>query len=187
MIFPTLVIDSFFEDPDKIVSYSKTLTYTPDEEKRWPGVRTESLHQINYNFFNSTLTKIVSLLYPMEYKDVKFNATQFFQKVNKDAGRHKGNIHTDNTLLTAIIFLSNHKNCGTSLYKMQDLRIDYKESIMGDSIYNRLVIFDSAQIHAAQGFDDGSEGDRLTLISFIGTLNHPELKYPIPEMQRILI
>ena len=123
----------------------------------------------------------------MEYKDVKFNATQFFQKVNKDAGLDKGNIHTDNTLLTAIIFLSNHKNCGTSLYKIQDLRKSYKESIMVDSIYNRLVIFDSAQIHAAQGFDDGSEGDRLSLISFIGTLNHPELKYPIPEMQRILI
>lgn len=186
MIYPTTIVDNFFDDPDKIVEYSKKLNYKKDPNNDWPGVRTESLNKINYDFFNTSITKIISILYPMDFKNITFKATQFFQKVNKE-DRDVGNKHTDPNLITAIIYLSDHKKCGTSICRMEGVRSDYKESVIIESMYNRLLLFDASQLHAAQKYTDGSSDDRLTLISFIYSLHHENLKYPIPEMRRLLI
>ena len=49
---------------------------------------------LNYDLFNTSITKIISVLYPMDFKNITFKATQFFQKVNKE-DRDVGNKHTD--------------------------------------------------------------------------------------------
>ena len=37
--FPAVIVDDFFEDPDAIVEIASSLTYKPQEEGIWPGVR----------------------------------------------------------------------------------------------------------------------------------------------------
>ena len=36
MIYPTTIVDNFFDDPDKIVEYSKKLNYKKDPNNDWP-------------------------------------------------------------------------------------------------------------------------------------------------------
>ena len=69
MMWPTLIVDNFFDDPKKVINFSKQLTYERDKEHRWPGTRTKPLHEINKEFFRWSTKKIMTLLFPMNIKD----------------------------------------------------------------------------------------------------------------------
>jgi len=53
--FPLQIIDNFFEDPKEVVNFANTLDFNTGSYGYWPGTRTFPLHEVNYNFFNSTL------------------------------------------------------------------------------------------------------------------------------------
>ena len=44
--YPT-VVDNFFDNPDSIRQFGLSLPKTPDDEGRWPGIRSEELHKID--------------------------------------------------------------------------------------------------------------------------------------------
>jgi len=219
MIYPTIVVDDFFKYPNNIKKLSQDLIYEKDKDGKWPGVRSKSIHEINYEFFNFFHLKILSLLYPNDYQQMIFTASTFFQKVSGKRYPHSGWIHSDSPCeFTAIVYLSNHKNCGTSFWKknnfyntestakqkhdfykqdifnQQQLNIlnehnsNYEKTLTVDSIFNRLVIFDSSQNHSAEGFiDNNIQEDRLTLITFVEKIDiiNSKIKYPIPESNRL--
>ena len=117
MLIPSLQINNFFKDPDQVVQYANSLEYKIDSEGRWPGVRAQPLSDIRYDFFNMTCRKILSVLYPMNYVNMRFDALQQFQVISPDQADGEGWIHQDiYSEFTAIIYLSPHKNCGTNLY-----------------------------------------------------------------------
>ena len=58
MGFPTLIIDNFFDDPDKVVEYANTLEFLPSELGEWPGKRSEELWMTNPELFDYTSAKI---------------------------------------------------------------------------------------------------------------------------------
>ena len=121
MFFGTTVLDNFYTDPYKIIKRSKDFEFSYSKDGTWPGQRTEEVHKIDYNLFYHTCLKILSVLYPTDYLNLKFSATQYFQKINlKDYDN--GWIHNDgynNNLFTAIVYLSSHEDCGTSLFHLK--------------------------------------------------------------------
>jgi len=118
MMWPTLIVDNFFDDPDKIINFSKPLTYKPAENHRWPGTRSPQLDQVDKEFFNWSTKKIMMLLFPMNIGNIKWKALQHFQKIPYKTYGKKGWIHKDDVgEFTAIIYLSHHPKSGTSLYK----------------------------------------------------------------------
>ena len=68
--FPAVIIDDFFEDPDAIVEIASSLTYKPQEEGVWPGVRSNLLSNIDDkpNIF-WTGKKVISNKY--DYEEIK--------------------------------------------------------------------------------------------------------------------
>ena len=56
--FPVSV-DDFFDNPDIIVRYAKSLPKKSDPEGRWPGKRTELLWKINKQLNDLILLKIL--------------------------------------------------------------------------------------------------------------------------------
>lgn len=118
MLFPSICVENFFKNPRDIVNFSKKLNFTKDPLGRWPGTRSDYLHLINNDFFVYVITKIISILYPIEYKNMNWIAESYFQKVSGDSNTGEGWIHQDiEREITSIIYLSEHENCGTSIYK----------------------------------------------------------------------
>ena len=59
MLFPVTIVDNFFEDPDYIVKYAKSLKY--EDLDILPGSRTDALHNIDQEFFNWITSKSLKL------------------------------------------------------------------------------------------------------------------------------
>jgi len=196
MMWPTLIVDNFFDDPHKIVNFSKQFKYKRAEDHQFPGTRTEGLGKLDKDFFSWSTIKIMNLLFPMNIEQIKWKAFQHFQKIPYKTYGQKGWIHRDYGVeLTVIIYLSNHPDSGTSLYKAkhvapQDMYDDKKVKFYKDlqnrslsekwrkksnayfekvvdlhSNFNRLVLFDGHQWHGAESFGTEKK-DRLTLITF---------------------
>ena len=91
--FTTQIVDDFFEEPKKIVKFANTLKYKKGPIGNWPGVRTDSLHDVNYDFFNSVLSKILSLHFDYNTHQVVWKDTQmYFQKTYPYDSKNKNNI-----------------------------------------------------------------------------------------------
>jgi hypothetical protein len=192
MNWPLVCVDNFFDDPSKIVEYADTLEY---QAEKWnPGIRTPSLHVINNDFFVWVNKKILALFYPNQIDYISWTAHTCFVKVPPNL-YHDGWVHTDQAEFTAIIYLSDLKNCGTTIFdpitsytslKNTDAKISYfkdqtsqtdvaekklennenfEESIIIKSKFNRLVIFDSSRLHAAVPYISDSHEQRLTMIT----------------------
>ena len=197
-LFNSFCCDNFFEDPDKIVDFSKTLSFSKTNKVR--GVRSPCLHEINKNFFNYVNLKIINNIYP-GLGSVEFNASTFFQESIQDIC--DGWVHEDDNLITSIIYLTKKGTSGTSVYKKKkeyDLTLQpdkyeyfknpesknqeeilkkknennnkYRKTITFSGDYNRLVAFNGRTPHAAD-VNLNSE-NRLILISFINFIrvNH---------------
>jgi|TARA_R100001163_G_C5052790_1_gene189395 hypothetical protein len=220
MLYPTYVIDNFFPNPDEVVKFSKSLDFKRDTNLgKWPGERTRLMHEINPRFFQYTTKKILSLIFSNNFPNVNWDAQQYFQKVPCDKDVKQGWVHNDSDYqLTAIVYLSKHKGCGTSIYQKNDFfttsknyrikeeyysqnkKFDkryyqaleennscFTKTIEVESVYNRLVLFDGAQWHGVNGFyDKNISEDRLTLITFFHDISGYNLKFPVPELNRML-
>jgi hypothetical protein len=125
--FP-VVVDDFFNDPEMIVDYGKSLQ--KEQRKGQPGKRSKSLWEINNLLANAIMLKIMSCYYDLEYTNVYWQTSDMrFQEVprfseNKNDVRNKGWIHQDDEFtegmfqLAGLIYLTPDidPDSGTSLY-----------------------------------------------------------------------
>ena len=194
---PTTIVDGFFDNPDKIRFYALNQKYSNDTEGRWPGVRTQDLSSVSPVVFHTICQKILSLFFTTK-QPYFYEAQAFFQIVDKKF--ESGWVHKDTSLITAIVYLTPDSSSGTSLYvkkdidyndddHLQDKFINYKKGIdKGSSrdinnqnyvetlnisgLYNRFVVFDSNNYHAAQDFfGDSKDESRLTLVVFFSSIS----------------
>jgi hypothetical protein len=128
MLFPVTIVDNFFEDPDSIVKYAKSLEY---QDNAWylPGVRTDALHKIDQELFNWITGKCLKLHYPQE-EELSYEAEARFQKIPVNL-KHDGWVHHDvPSELTCVIYLSKNSDTGTSFYKRKKpMRIMDKQKL----------------------------------------------------------
>ena len=103
--FP-VAVDNFFDDPEALVDYAKSLPMESDSEGRWPGKRSKQLWEIDEILHNTILLKILSCYYDLDYLDISWDSAKTaFQEIprfskNKNDIRNKGWIHQDTELTT---------------------------------------------------------------------------------------
>ena len=77
--FP-VVVDDFFNDPEMIVDYGKSLQ--KEQMRGQPGKRSQSLWEINNLLANAIMLKIMSCYYDLEYTNVYWQTSDMrFQEV----------------------------------------------------------------------------------------------------------
>ena len=151
--FP-VCIDNFFNNPDKIVRYAKSLPKKSSSTGNWPGKRTEELWKIDKELSDAILLKILSCYYDLSYQniswkfgDLNFHEIPTFSK-NKNDARNRGWIHFDSVdphEVAGLIYLTPDidPDSGTSLfalkqqkekeYKLYQKQVDSR--IFGDEAY----------------------------------------------------
>lgn len=120
---PTTVVDHFFEDPLSVRRLALEQEFLPSNSGRWPGRRTKTVDQINYDLYHQTVLKLLNLFFhpdshtsfviPIE----SYSCNMFFQLV--DADYNQGWVHCDEGLVTGIVYLNpdTDHNSGTSIYR----------------------------------------------------------------------
>jgi hypothetical protein len=133
MLFPSLVQDDFLNDVESVIELSKKLPFkgpTDDFFNKinggWPGERTDCLSVLNTNFYIYFCSKVLKLYYPGEI--ICFEAELYFQRI-PSTFNFPGWIHQDSNQLSAVCYLSNHKDSGTSLYKPKNFYNVYSDAI----------------------------------------------------------
>ena len=130
MLWPTICKDNFFRDLPTIIEYAKTLTYQPDFNT--PGERSKNTFITDPPFFYSSTASMVALLYPNEWRNLRWSGEQYFQRIRAD---HPGEgwVHRDTSEISSIIYLKG--GTGTSLYKPEGTKIGkgaHVYPVMGD-------------------------------------------------------
>ena len=128
--FP-VTIDNFFDNPDRIVKYAKSLPKEHDPEGKWPGKRTEALWKIDKDLNDAILLKIMSCYYDLSYQDINWERSElYFQEIstfskNKNDVKNRGWIHTDananDNEVAGLVYLTpdSDPDSGTSLFKVK--------------------------------------------------------------------
>lgn len=119
---PYTVVDNFFSDPDAIREFALSLNFSPQPEGRWPGERTQNLHEIDPRFFRQLMEKISYIFADRTPKDfLEYSCGATFQKISADY--NKGWVHADDPAsLTCIVYLTpqGNINTGTSFFKLKN-------------------------------------------------------------------
>ena len=105
MLFPTYVLDNFFDDPHKVIKFASSLKYEQDPEGVWPGKRTDALQHIDNDLFQHITTRMMRLLYPENIKQLTWTANSYFQYIDYGVDAKEGWIHKDtSSQLSSVIY-----------------------------------------------------------------------------------
>jgi hypothetical protein len=167
MKYPTIVVDNFFDNPNEIVEYSKTLKYYKADptirHSKWQGKRTESIHNVNRQLYDFVISKALSYFFPIDTKKILYENTKVcFHKQGKEKGNLLNtHLHKDNDAeIAGVIYL----NKGTDIKRGTTiLNDDKKKKIIMASDYNTMIAYDSKNLHGASLLDKA----RLTIVFFI--------------------
>jgi len=125
MKFPITIQDNFFQEPNKLVKYFKSLPFTINNNN-YPGVRTDCLSKINYDLYDSICLKALSFFQQVtgldkNDRDIIYNCNLSVQKIPSNFG--KGWVHHDYPAqYTFLIYLNEDYplDGGTSFYKIKE-------------------------------------------------------------------
>lgn len=121
VLFPTTIIDNFFDDPYTVRKLALSTKFYPNKDGRWPGARSDRIHNIDHELFEHTASKILSIFYNLDdIENYKLNL--LFQHIVPQYERtnplNRGFIHRDQFLLGGLIYLNEEyeDGIGTSIY-----------------------------------------------------------------------
>jgi hypothetical protein len=132
---PTLCSEEFYDDPDLIFEYAKTLEYGRDPLGTWPGLRSYRIDMINPDLQQIFVDKIFSFFYDLDTVNISADVVSYFQVIppyseDKFSAKNQGWIHKDEQVdYAGIIYLTpgSDLDMGTSIFrqKTEDLHLDY--------------------------------------------------------------
>lgn len=124
-MFPTAIVDNFYEDPDAVRKFALSQEFYPLVGNN-PGKRTKELWEINPPLFDYFTKRLFSMFYDFEFVEVNWRVYVAFQLTpsldpDPDSPKNKGWIHLDNYVMAGVLYLNPEidKEAGTSVYKMK--------------------------------------------------------------------
>ena len=133
-LFPTIVVDNFFDDPDYVLGLAKSVEYTDPSPTNHPGVVSrKKIQEIDNKLFNIIVQKIFGYFWDLR-NPLKYMVDIEFQKIDSLG---EGVIHVDSAgaLAAGIIYLDRNasRDTGTSFYRLLDDHYEIKQEFL-DSI-----------------------------------------------------
>jgi len=191
--FPTLIIDNFYNDPDKIREFALKLEYE-DSPGNYPGKRTKFLHELNRELFIGFCSKFFQVYYPAV--NIEWNVYTSFWKVstldpNPLSPKNMGWIHEDNCIVAGVVYLSPEINnkLGTTIYKKVSERKKINVSSM-KKFYSTGIDdnFDESITNNNSMFEETMKIDNVynRMICFDGNVSHSPSHYYMENQTRLV-
>jgi hypothetical protein len=127
--FPVTIIDDFYPNPHEVRNYALSQKFEPNKTGRWPGARTNTIHQIDEQgsiMMKFMIKKILSLFYTAnDIKTITIDSHfQHIKPFHKDKNHvyNRGYIHNDSTIFGGVIYLdpNSEEGTGTSIYSLKN-------------------------------------------------------------------
>ncbi len=168
-MFPTLIKNSFFREPEKVINFSKKIKwYKSTNRDNWPGYRSDNLFEINKKLHDYIIEEIVKLYFRGRQVQIEHTKLQFHKITYEDWLSHNKKdtrIHKDFTDLAGIIYLNQDTNnfyTGTTIYDENK-----NPSIQVSNSFNTLACYDGNVYHGATSLD---KNERLTIVIFLNKI-----------------
>ncbi len=131
VIIPTTIVDNFFDNPDKVRQWAIQQSFYPDEDGRWPGLRTEQVANLDNLFFQYVIRKSISLFFNFQQEtDIRWVVSMVFQIVDKNYD--SGWVHSDgnDSQITGIVYLNKDAKLagGTSIMREKNNILVHKNT-----------------------------------------------------------
>ena len=148
-MIPLTVVDNFYNDPFAIREFALRQEFSRSENDAWPGLRTKMLLDINKEFYNTFIIKVLNLFFNIPNDAVGCNFEIYFQSVSEKY--RTAWVHKDfGVSFTGIIYLNPVAplSSGTSVYEEKYLNTRFEEHKEKFEFYNGkssdVVQFDQA-------------------------------------------
>lgn len=112
MNFPSLCVDNFYKDPNKVREFALSLEYVK-QPGNYPGLRSCPLFELENSFFNDFCTKLFSIFFNYDNEYVNWNVISYFQKIypyseDKNSPLNSGWYHEDSgdNVAAGVIYLN---------------------------------------------------------------------------------
>jgi len=190
--FPTVVVDNFYKEPDKIREFALKQDFL-DSPGNYPGKRTKQLYELNTDLFVGFCSKLFSIYYP---PDIKWNVSTSFWKVgtldfDPLSPKNMGWIHEDGCLAAGVVYLTPgfDNKLGTTIYK----QVKEKEIIDGKSMHKFYAsnIDDNFDVNITKNNSAFEETTKISnqynrLICFDGKISHSPSYYYMGNQTRLV-
>jgi hypothetical protein len=116
-MIPVTVVDNFYNDPYSIREYALSQQFTRCPTGHWPGIRSNSLHNLNHNMDQEFMQRVLCLFFDLQTDVLSANFDINFHLT--DESYEEGWVHRDDgTTFAGVVYLTPDApvNCGTSLY-----------------------------------------------------------------------
>ncbi len=125
-LYPTTIIENFYEDPDSIREFALSQDYTYCQDRNnykfvYPGCRTKDIYDIDQKLHASICSKLISIFHNSEHDVMRWGLSTNFQSIGKKY--KEGVIHTDGeTIFAGVLFLSPDAplDSGTSVFRKKN-------------------------------------------------------------------
>lgn len=102
---PITVVDNFFKDPKSVRDFALSQEFSRPEIASWPGKRSKMLIDIDKDFYDQLLLKVLNLFFDIPKDSVSCMFDAFFQSIPKKY--QKGWTHLDiGTTFTGVVYLT---------------------------------------------------------------------------------
>jgi hypothetical protein len=125
MYFPTICVDNFYTNPNKIREFALSQEFSATTQIPWPGKRTRSLDMLDSFIFKNFCDKLFSLTFDFKKtNNLKYSVETYFQIMEpaQYADINEGWVHLDYKTYAGVIYLTPDMglDCGTSIYRSKN-------------------------------------------------------------------
>jgi hypothetical protein len=208
-MFPTTVVDNFFESPTLIRDYALSLEYSKFDG-RYPGKRTEELRLLNPKLYEQLCSKVFSLFFNLKHDKVGWDIDARFQLTDNTYGSGWAHVDGEMYQFAGVVYFNPDAplNGGTSICKLNknfdhdyslrdkfynDELLDLDEyankrdlhnsnfdtTVEVSNIFNRLLFYNGNTYHKENNFFGTGNNSRLTLVFFGNMLTYEQTLPPL--------
>lgn len=167
VVQPIKIVDDFFEAPTLVRHNALKQEYVEQDNEVFPGLRSKTIDQINPNFFERTLSKLITHVTFKQHFTFMHSEYQLVDETNNgrtgELRQIKGNFN-----VAGIIFLNPDpiENTGMTFYNEVDDNLI--PSVLIQNKFNRLVMFNPLHLHKIEKFVGDTKETSSLYINFYG-------------------